>query len=122
MIDFFKADQHPYEDIGGGLSRKLVGHTNELMVVYVQFAKDAIGEVHHHEDHDQIAYVLKGSFKVQLAETMEYLKTGDAFVAPKRVSHGVVSLEEGSVLLDIFSPRRMDFLINPQASQKHAKR
>jgi quercetin dioxygenase-like cupin family protein len=38
------------------------------------------------------------------------LVQGDAFIAPRLQLHGVVALEQGSVLLDQFSPRRDDFL------------
>jgi hypothetical protein len=35
---------------------------------------------------------------------------GDAFTAPRRCTHGVVALEDGSMLLDQFSPQPDDYL------------
>ena len=80
------------------------------MVVLVQFDKGAVGEPHSHDSHDQIAYVVKGLFEVSVNGEKKVLSTGDAFTAPKHTEHGVVSLEEGSLLMDIFSPKRDDFL------------
>jgi hypothetical protein len=40
------------------------------------------------------------------------LRAGDAFIAPHLTSHGVLALEQDSLLLDQFSPRRDDYLPN----------
>jgi quercetin dioxygenase-like cupin family protein len=40
----------------------------------------------------------------------QVLRVGDAFIAPRLTTHGVVALEAGSTLLDQFSPRREDYL------------
>lgn len=80
------------------------------MMVCVHFAKGAIGTPHKHDIHDQIAYVAAGSFEVMIEGEKRILKTGDAYMAVKNEMHGVISLEEGSVLIDTFSPKRADFL------------
>jgi quercetin dioxygenase-like cupin family protein len=54
--------------------------------------------------------VVAGSFEVEIEGQRRVLKQGDAFVAPRLHAHGVVALEQGSILLDQFSPRRNDFL------------
>ena len=67
-----------------------------------------IGVAHAHDVHNQISYVAAGSFKATISGVEKILKTGDAFIAPKFVTHGVVALEDGSMLIDSFSPRRDD--------------
>jgi quercetin dioxygenase-like cupin family protein len=80
------------------------------MSVLVQFDKGAIGTPHSHVVHDQIAYVISGSFEAEVDGVKKVLRTGDAFIAPKHHTHGVVALEANSTLLDQFSPRRDDYL------------
>jgi quercetin dioxygenase-like cupin family protein len=107
---FFVDSEAPWTELGDGIRRKIVGHTPQLMSVLVQFDKDAIGTPHAHELHDQIAFVVSGSFEATVAGHKRVLKVGDAFIAPHLNEHGVVALEAGSTLLDQFSPRRDDYL------------
>ena len=99
----------PWTELGDGIRRRIVGHTTQLMSVLVQFDKGAVGTPHEHDAHDQIAYVVAGSFAAEVAGVQRVLKVGDAFVAPRLHRHGVVALEAGSILLDQFSPRREDY-------------
>ncbi|HCH33255.1 MAG TPA: pectin degradation protein [Oceanospirillaceae bacterium] len=110
MNAFFLDTQTPWEDVGGGIKRKIIGYTDEIMAVHVCFAKGAVGAVHYHEEHDQIAFVGAGSFEVTVGDEVKVLKAGDAYTAAKYVKHGAVSLEDDSVLIDMFSPLRAEFL------------
>lgn len=110
MAFFFDNQDTPWTELGEGIRRKIVGHTPELMSVLVHFDKGAIGTAHAHEAHDQIAFVVAGSFEVEVAGETRVLKAGDAFIAARQMHHGVVALEDGSMLLDQFSPRRDDFI------------
>ena len=107
---YFLNDAEPWTELGDGIRRKIVGHTPELMSVLVQFDRGAIGTPHAHDAHDQIAFVVSGSFECDVGGVKRVLKPGDAFVAPRLTPHGVVALEAGSTLLDQFSPRREDYL------------
>ncbi|ACS85820.1 cupin domain-containing protein [Musicola paradisiaca] len=110
MRRYFIDDDTPWEELGGGIKRKIITWSDDLMMVCVHFAKGAIGTPHKHDIHDQIAYVAAGSFEVEIEGEKRILKTGDAYMAVKSEIHGVVSLEDGSVLIDTFSPKRADFL------------
>jgi quercetin dioxygenase-like cupin family protein len=110
MQHFFDNAATPWTELGDGIRRKIVGHTPELMSVLVQFDKGAIGTAHAHDAHDQIAFVVAGSFEVTNDGIVRILRAGDAFIAPRHQMHGVVALENASILLDQFSPRRDDFL------------
>ena len=107
---YFSPQATPWTELGDGIRRKIVGHTPQLMSVLVQFDKGAVGTPHAHEVHDQIAYVLTGSFEAEVAGVKRVLKVGDAFIAAHSHQHGVVALEAGSTLLDQFSPARDDYL------------
>lgn len=110
MTRYFIQNDVPWTELGDGIRRKIVGHTPELMSVLVQFDAGAIGTPHAHDAHDQIAYVLAGSFEADVDGVKRVLHAGDAFVAARLQRHGVVALEAGSLLLDQFSPRREDYL------------
>lgn len=110
MNQFFKQADTPWTDLGEGIRRKIVGHTPQVMSVLVQFDKGAIGTPHDHEVHDQIAFVISGSFEADVGGVKRVLRVGDAFIAPHGTLHGVVALEADSTLLDQFSPRRDDYL------------
>lgn len=110
MALFFADDDTPWHELGDGIRRKIVGHTPELMSVLVRFDAGAVGTPHAHEAHDQIAYVVAGAFEATVDGQRCVLRAGDAFIARRGHSHGVVALEAGSTLLDQFSPRRDDYL------------
>ncbi len=110
MSPYFQPQDTPWTELGDGIRRKIVAHTEQLMSVLVQFDKGAVGTPHAHEVHDQIAYVLAGSFEADVAGVKKTLRVGDAFVARHGNLHGVVALEAGSTLLDQFSPPRADYL------------
>lgn len=97
-----------WEELGQGVRRMIVAHDEKLMLVKVEFEKGAIGALHHHP-HVQITHVESGVFEVEVKEDKRVLSAGDAFYVPSNEVHGVVCLEAG-VLIDVFSPRREDFL------------
>ena len=57
----FHADV-PLKDLGGGVSRRVLAHTDQLMIVEVNFEKGGEGSVHSHP-HCQNTYVRSGRFR-----------------------------------------------------------
>jgi quercetin dioxygenase-like cupin family protein len=108
--NYFLDAQVPWTELGDGIRRKIVAHSPELMSVLVQFDEGAVGTVHSHEAHTQIAYVVSGEFEANVGGVRQTLRVGDAFIAPKLVPHGVIAKAPNSTLLDQFSPRRDDYL------------
>jgi quercetin dioxygenase-like cupin family protein len=101
----------PWETLGGGVRRQLLGHVADLMMVRVDFDAHAIGAIHHHP-HRQASYVAAGRFRVTVGERVCELSAGDCFITVADVPHGVVALEAGT-LVDVFTPARTDFLPTP---------
>lgn len=77
-------------------------------MVRVDFEPEAVGTLHHHP-HRQASYVAAGRFRVTVGDAQRDLGPGDCFLAVADVPHGVVALEAGT-LVDVFTPRRADFL------------
>ena len=94
-----------------GVERKILARGGGLMMVEVFFEKGAVGAVHTHP-HQQVSYVLKGSFELEMDGNKETIGAGDSFYVPSEAPHGVVALEE-SAILDIFTPQRQDFFKSP---------
>jgi len=109
---FIAAQNIPWENVGDGVRRKIMGYDQNLMMVFVEFRKGSIGYVHQHE-HTQVTYVEKGSFEVMIGGDKKVLSAGDCFFAPPNIDHGVVALQDG-VLVDVFTPMRQDFLKSKQ--------
>lgn len=95
-------------DLGGGVSRQILGYNKDLMMVKVIFKKGAIGAVHAHV-HTQTTYCAGGAFEFSIGRETQVVKEGDALYIPSGMLHGVVCIEEGE-LIDTFNPVREDFL------------
>jgi len=93
---------------GDGVERKILARGGELMMVEVSFEKGAVGAVHRHP-HQQVSFVLKGSFELDIGGVNEIIRAGDSFYVPADAPHGVLALEP-SAILDVFTPQRQDFL------------
>lgn len=105
---FVLGDAVEKEDVGGGVTRKIMGYNDSLMVVRVHFEENAVGYTHAHP-HSQVAYVESGVFEFTIGDETKTLRAGDCAYVPPDAEHGAICKEEG-VLLDIFSPVREDFL------------
>ena len=98
----------PLKDLGGGVSRKVLAHSPEMMVVEVRFEKGGIGAVHTHP-HIQCTYIKSGSFRFSIGDEYAVVSEGDTIAFPANLPHGTVCLEAG-IVVDIFTPQREDFL------------
>ena len=94
--------------LGGGTERRILAYNDSLMAVEVGFEAGAEGAPHTHP-HTQISYVLSGSFRYSVEDESVVLNPGDSIAVPAGLTHGTVCLEKG-VLLDVFTPKRDDFL------------
>jgi quercetin dioxygenase-like cupin family protein len=93
---------------GEGIERKILASCGKLMTVEVKFKKDAAGDQHSHP-HEQISYVIKGSFEFIMEGNKYILNAGDSYYVKPDAVHGIKALVD-SVLIDVFTPQREDFL------------
>ena len=108
MQNFYFGKDIKAKDLGGGVTRKVLAHSDNLMLCELHFEKGAVGKLHHHE-HTQISYVISGAFEFEIDGVKKVVRAGDSLYKQSNVEHGCVCLEEG-VLLDIFTPERKEFL------------
>ena len=95
-------------EVDGGLSRKIMGYDGQLMLLEVKFKTGSIGYQHQHF-HSQSSYIACGVFEVTINGEKKVLRQGDGFYVEPDAIHGAVCLEEG-IIIDTFSPMRLDFL------------
>lgn len=105
---FYFAKDLEWTEMAKGVSRKILGHDNQIMMVKVKFEAGATGAPHKHM-HTQTSYCAKGKFQFTVGEETKIIEYGDGVFIPSNEEHGVVCLEEG-VIIDVFTPMREDFL------------
>ena len=96
------------KDLGGGVTRRVLAYTPQLMIVEVNFETGSEGSVHTHP-HCQNTSVRSGRFRFNVDGEYVEVGPGDTLAFPSDVSHGTLCLEAGT-LLDIFAPMREDFI------------
>lgn len=105
---FIRAGEGVWEPTPDGNKRRIAVYTDDLMLVEFAFEKGGEGWLHSHP-HVQSSYIAEGSFAVTIDGRTETLNTGDSFIVPSGLEHGVKALEKGR-LVDCFTPHRADFL------------
>lgn len=74
----------PLTDLGGGVVRKILSYSENLMAVELQFEKGAVGAKHSHP-HEQMGYIVEGSLVYQEeGKEDKVLGTGDQLY-PKNI-------------------------------------
>lgn len=106
--EFFFGESTPWEEVGPGLKRQMMGYDGKIMLVKVLFDTGAVGQLHKHY-HSQVTYVESGEFEMTIGEEVKTIKGGDSYYIPPHVMHGCVCTKPG-ILIDVFSPAREDFL------------
>lgn len=74
----------PMEDLGEGISRKVLAHSDNMMSVEVHFEEGAIGAMHSHP-HEQLTYVLSGEFEFTIGDEKKKRQNGRYYV--QRAKH-----------------------------------
>lgn len=98
----------PAEDLGNGVSRKMLAHGGSMMQTLNAFEDGAVGALHSHP-HEQLTYVLSGEFDFTIDGITKTVRAGDTLYKKPNVVHGCVCTRKG-ILIDTFTPQRDDFL------------
>jgi quercetin dioxygenase-like cupin family protein len=82
-------------------------HSERMSFVYWEINKDAALPEHAHE-HEQVAHMLEGEFKLVVNGKPHVLKTGDVFVICSQARHSGTAITDCRIL-DAFCPVREDY-------------
>lgn len=83
--------------ISGYWDPKIVGELNGQYVKLVKFSGEFIW--HKHDNEDEMFYVLKGNFKMEVRDKSILINENEFIIIPKGVEHKPVADEEVSVML-----------------------
>lgn len=106
---FVTKDMFQPEVLDNGVVRTIKGYLPDMMVAELVWKKGQEGAVHTHP-HRQCTYILKGTFESNLNGKKQILGPGECVYTEANVPHGLIALEDDSVILDIFTPMREDFV------------
>jgi len=100
----------PSEPIAEGISRQMLWG-DRVMLCRLTFAPGVVTALHSHP-HEQMVLVERGRIRFTV-DGRDYLaSSGDIVHFRSGCEHGATILDEGAVVIDIFSPVREDFLPN----------
>jgi len=99
-----------FERVDENTKRKVLVHDGGMMAVEVHFEQPMDGYAPHHHVHEQVTYVLKGKLEFFIDGVGHVVEAGDSIYFKPNVPHGCNVLDAGSVVLDVFTPQREDFL------------
>ncbi|WP_312980869.1 cupin domain-containing protein [Atlantibacter sp.] len=105
---FIPHNETKLQDLGGGVTRRILAHNGKMMAVEVNFQEGAVGAMHNHP-HEQLTYVLSGEFEFTIGDETRRVTAGDTLYKEPHIMHGCVCIKAGT-LLDTFTPMREDFL------------
>ena len=106
---FFNEQNLEKEIVEEGIERVIYTAENIQAILY-HFAPHKVFPVHTHDCHEQLGFLVSGKMGFMVGGEERILLPGDFYRAPIGVEHNAWTLEEPSVLLDLFAPPREDLV------------
>jgi quercetin dioxygenase-like cupin family protein len=106
-VEPFAWDDEPVEALNELIGRQML-NGDAMTLARILLASGAIVPEHAH-DNEQIATVISGRLLFRLGSEETVVGAGQSLVIAGGVPHRVEALED-SVVLDVFSPRREDWI------------
>lgn len=107
-VQHFVLEKLPTKQLNEKITRGLFSGKNAT-IGYFTFAKGAVVPLHHHVN-EQYTIILKGSVKVTIQGKEYIVKAGEGIFIPSNIPHLFESLEDGTIDMDFFSPKREDWI------------
>jgi quercetin dioxygenase-like cupin family protein len=105
-------EEAPIEWMSDTLGRQLI-HTETMTLARVTLLQGGSVPVHEHEN-EQITTVLEGRVRLVVGGEEREVEPGTTVLLPANVPHEVEALAD-TVLFDVFSPRREDWITGDDA-------
>ena len=100
-------DTIPSERLDDTIARRMIVGEKEMLVRW-EFKKGALAARHSHH-HEQVVFMVSGKLRLAVGDDETIMGPNDIVVIPPQVPHEAEALED-TVVIDIFSPPREDFL------------
>ncbi len=105
---FNKKNNGEYKPAVEGIKLKTIAHGEKTLMAKFQMTKGADLPVHTHP-HEQTGYVISGKLILVIDKERHVAEAGDSWCIAGNVPHSAEVVED-SVVLEVFSPVREDFL------------
>lgn len=106
-MQIYRWDDVENEQLNAAISRQMI-HGDTMTVARISLKKGGLVPEHSHHN-EQISTVERGALKFVLAGVEKVVRPGDMLQIPPHVPHSVEALED-SVAVDLFCPRREDWI------------
>ena len=106
-MDVLRWDDEPLEQLSAGIGRRML-NAEAMTLAKITLGAGAVVPEHSHPN-EQIATVLSGRLRFVVGGDEREVGAGESVVIPGGVPHRVDALDE-SVVLDVFAPRREDWI------------
>lgn len=105
---YIAKDDIPTVEMLPGVRRRTLAAGERAMICEISLDPGAMVPTHSHP-HEQVGTVLKGAIRMVIGGEERICRAGDAYVVPPDVEHLGQALDEGAVVLDVFSPPREEY-------------
>jgi quercetin dioxygenase-like cupin family protein len=105
---FCKNNTVEYRELLAGVQLQTLVHGEKTLMGRFTLAKDAIIPPHRHP-HEQTGIMISGKMLFTVDNKENEVEAGDSWCIPGGSEHSVVVLED-SVVVEVFSPYRADYL------------
>ena len=102
----------PAEQLNPLVTRRMI-HSGQMTIARLELKKGAVVPEHAHV-YEQVCTVEQGALEFAMEGRRQAVRAGESLVIPPNVPHAVVALED-SLAMDIFTPRREDWISGDDA-------
>jgi len=100
------------EKLGENVLRKILVHSENLMLMYTE-AMPGGPSISHSHPHEQITFMIQGTSELTASGETVTLKAGSSALLEPNEYHDILGVgDEKVIALDIFHPHREDYLPN----------
>ena len=103
----YEWDKVEKEQLNPSLARQVI-HGDTMTVARMYASQGCVVPEHRHHN-EQISIIEQGSMKFTLDGVEQVMKAGEVVRIPSQVPHSVEAVED-CIVLDLFSPRREDWI------------
>ena len=105
---FTKKSDTDYRELVDGVEMKTLAHGEKTLLAEFHLKKGAAIPLHGHL-YEQTGFMVSGKMRFTIGAEQFECEPGDTWCIPEDVPHGVEVLED-SVVVEVFSPVREDYL------------
>lgn len=103
-----KSDKKGYIQVSEGVERKTLVYGDKTLLTEYKMLKGKKLPMHNHP-YEQTGYVVSGHIILTIDGERYDMTPGDSWAIPGNIQHGA-EIKEDSVLIDIFSPVREEYI------------